>query len=159
MPFVPDSFDVPAGIHTRGFALRKLTIYDLVQDFAAVASSREHLQGIFGPNDPWPADVTLAQDLVDLGWHQKEFELRRSFTYTVVAADTDRCLGCVYIYPCDKRNFDAQVFLWVRQSELESGLDEALYSCMQDWLAREWPFSAVAFPGRAVCWQEWLHLP
>lgn len=158
MPFVPESFNIPSGLQTADFLLRKLTIHDLVQDFAAVASSRAHLKGIFGPDDPWPEGVTLEQDLVDLGWHQKEFELRRSFAYTVVTPDHARCLGCVYIYPCEKSAFDAQVFLWVRESELGRGLDQTLFHCVQNWLADSWPFAAVAFPGRAMSWAEWLAL-
>ena len=35
---------------------------------------------------PQPPFVpTVTENLGDLGWHEKEFELRRSFAYTVVA--------------------------------------------------------------------------
>ena len=156
--FVPDDFEIPAGLDAAGFILRPLTIHHLVKDFDAVATSTAHLHGLFGPDDDWPEGVTLEQDLVDLGWHQKEFELRRSFTYTVMTPDESRCLGCVYIYPCTQKNHDAQVFLWARQSELADGLEETLAAAVKDWLATLWPFRRVAFPGRDISWPDWLAL-
>ena len=79
---VPDDFEVPAGLEHARFRLRMLTVDDVVKDFDAFMSRVDH-QG-----EPQPAFVpTIAQNLVDLGWHQKEFELRRSFAYTVVAPD------------------------------------------------------------------------
>jgi len=77
-----------------------LTVNDVIKDYDAVMSSLNHLQGIFGPNSTWPeADLTLEQDLIDLGWHQKEFQIRSSFAYTVVSPDETRVLGCLYIFP------------------------------------------------------------
>ena len=157
--FVPKTATIPSGLKTTDFTLRKLTINDLVKDYDAVMSSVEHLQGVFGPEDSiWPAGLTLEEDLVNLGWHQKEFELRRSFAFTVMSPDESRCLGCVYVDPSEKLDYDAKVFLWVRQSELANGLDETLYSTVKTWLSEEWWFSNVAFPGREVGWDEWLSL-
>ncbi|MBK7471161.1 MAG: hypothetical protein IPI73_11545 [Betaproteobacteria bacterium] len=66
----------------------------------AVMSSREHLWQRFGANWGWPAaDMTIEQNIVDLGWHQKEFTLRSSFDYAVMSLDGARLLGCVYIDP------------------------------------------------------------
>ena len=71
--FVPDSVIIPTGIETKDFRIRILTINDLVKDYDAVISSVDHLRGVFGPDSSWPStDLTLEQDLVDLGWHQKE---------------------------------------------------------------------------------------
>ena len=65
-----------------------LTVNDVVKDYDAVMTSVDHLRGVFGPHSTWPRpDLTLEQDLIDLGWHQKEFQRRRSFSYTVVAPD------------------------------------------------------------------------
>ena len=86
MPFVPANFAIPQGFRTADFILRPLTIHDLIKDYDAVMSSRERLVGVFGPGADWPAaDMTLEEDLVDLGWHQGEFDRRRSFAYTVMA--------------------------------------------------------------------------
>ena len=98
--FAPDSVTIPSGIETKDFRIRGLTISDVVKDYDAVMSSIDHLTGVLGPSRVWPtANLTLEQDLIDLGWHQKEFQIRSSFTYTVMSLDESRCLGCVYIYP------------------------------------------------------------
>ena len=157
-PFVPDDFRVPAVLETDEFRLRMLTIHDVVKDFDAVTSSAEHLSGVW-PGGTWPEGLTVEQNLVDLGWHQKEFQMRRSFAYTVVTLEEDRVLGCVYLDPSRKRDHDAEVCLWVRQSELENGLDERLEAAVREWVSRDWPFERPAFPGRSVSWEEWAELP
>jgi hypothetical protein len=157
--FAPDSITIPYGIETVDFKLRMLTINDVVKDYDAVMSSAEHLTGIFGSDDVWPAGLTLEQDLIDLGWHQKEFEIRRSFAYTVMRPDESQCLGCVYVYPSEKSDYDAKVILWVRQSELGSGLDKKLFSTVKNWVSEKWWFSSVAYPGREMTWQQWESLP
>jgi hypothetical protein len=96
--FVPAEFEVPAGLETRDFRLRMLTIHDVVKDYEAVMTSREHLRqfsgdSVFGPHSTWPAaDLSLEQDLIDLGWHQKEFQRRSSFAYTVMSSTLFWCL-------------------------------------------------------------------
>jgi len=158
--FAPDSVTVPAGIETEDFRIRVLTINDVVRDYDAVMSSIDHLRGVFGPGSSWPsADLTLEQDLIDLGWHQKEFQNGSSFAYTVMSLDESRCLGCVYVYPSEKAGYDARVILWVRQSEIREGLDEKLFSAVKIWLSEEWWFTEAAFPGRELSWQEWESLP
>jgi hypothetical protein len=73
--------------------------------------------------------------------------------------DESRCLGCVYVYPSEKAGYNAKVILWVRQSEMEKGFDEKLYSAVKVWLSEEWWFTRAAFPGRQLSWQEWESLP
>ena len=144
---VPDSFSVPLRLAGEDFLLRPLTIHDLQRDYEAVMSSREHLQSL-DPGSQWPDGLTEEQNLIDLGWHQKEFQRRSSFAYSVVnPADTDT-LGCVYIYPSALPGCDVDVFLWARQSELASGLEERLLRAVQAWLSAEWPFTKVRYPGR-----------
>jgi hypothetical protein len=158
--FVPDSAIIPPGFETEEFKIRALTINDVVKDYDAVMSSVDHLKGVFGPESTWPSpDLTLEQDLIDLGWHQKEFQFRNSFAYTVVSLDESVCLGCVYVYPSEKSGYDAKVILWVRQSEIGKGLDGRLYSAVKSWLSEEWWFTRVAFPGRQLSWEEWGSLP
>ncbi len=158
--FVPDSAIVPVGFETRDFRIRMLTVNDVVKDYDAVMTSVSRLSGVFGPNSSWPApDLTLEQDLVDLGWHQKEFQIGSSFAFTVMTLDESRCLGCVYVDPSEKVGYDAMVILWVRQSEVGKGLDEKLFSEVKSWLAEEWWFSTFAFPGRTIDWLKWEALP
>ncbi len=156
--FVPPDFAVPAGLETSDFRLRMLTIHDVVKDYDAVMTSREHLRqddSVFGPQSSWPAaDLSLEQDLIDLGWHQKEFQRRTSFAYTVMSPDEQRCLGCVYFYPTDN-DYDAQAIAWVRQSDLH--LDAQLITALKQWLMEAWPcWQSVAWPGRDLTWNVWL---
>ena len=130
---VPDEFAVPAALETERFRLRMLTVRDVVADFEAI---RDRAPGL-----------TLEQNLIDLGWHQKEFQDRSSFAYTVVdPADDGHVLGCAYIYPTDEPGFDAVAKCWVRREA--AGLDRELYEGFRAWIEREWPFGRVTYPGR-----------
>lgn len=71
--------------------------------------------------------------------HQDEFLNRIAFAYTVMSLDESECLGCVYIDPSEKEQFDAEVYLWVRTSELQNGSDELLYEAVKDWIKERWP--------------------
>lgn len=100
-------------------------------------------------------DLTKEQDLIDLGWHQKEFQMRKSFAYKVVDKTESLYFGCVYIFPSAKKQFDAEVYLWVDKKEFNNGFDKELFDFVKVWLEKEWPFKKVAFPGREIGWEEW----
>lgn len=148
-PFVPPDFKVPEKLETDKFKLRMLKVTDVVKDYDAVMTSVEHLQGIFGPRSKWPPkDLTFEQDLIDLGWHQKEFQTRSSFAYTVMNLDESQCLGCVYIFQPRKEGFDAEVYMWLRKSAYDNGLDPILFKTVKKWITKKWPFKKVRYPGR-----------
>lgn len=120
-----------------------------MRDYDAVMSSRARLWELFGEAWGWPPeDLTLEQDLIELAWHQKEGELRRSFNFAVLSPDERRLLGCVYVDPPDGDDRDAEVFYWIRSDELP--LERELGAAVREWIAREWPFRRVAYPGRAA---------
>jgi hypothetical protein len=144
-PLVPASFEVPVGLETDRYQLRMLTVHDVIKDYEAVMSSVAHLKGVLDPGSSWPEGLSLEQNLIDLGWHQKEFQRRSSFAYTVVRPDEKQCLGCIYIYP--STDADVDVFLWVRADEFES-LDEHLNQTIRNWMTTNWPFKKVSYPGR-----------
>lgn len=146
---VPHDFVVPEILETDKFRLRMLKVTDVVKDYDAVMTSVDHLQGVFGERDKWPSkDLTLEQDLIDLGWHQKEFQNRSSFAYTVMNLDESQCLGCVYIFPSRSPDFEADVFMWVRQSEFDKGLDSILFNTVKSWIVDKWPFNKTNYSGR-----------
>ncbi len=158
VPFLPVGFQVPQTLETGEFRLRMLTVNDVVKDYDAVMSSVEHCKTIW-PGGKWPDGLTLEQNLIDLGWHQKEFQTRRSFAYTVVRLDESKVLGCVYIEPTRKQGYDAEVYLWARESELAGGLEDRLHHAVRDWIATAWPFTSVGYPGRSITWDAWRALP
>lgn len=157
-PFVDAEFEVPDILETQEFRLRMLTVNDVVKDYDAVMSSVEQLRKVW-PDSAWPDGLTLERNLVDLGWHQREFQSRDSFAYTVVSLDETKVLGCVYVNPTRKRGYDAQVFLWARESEVGTDRDSRLFDAVNDWLAEEWPFKNAAFPGRQIDWNTWKSIP
>ncbi|MEQ8515761.1 MAG: hypothetical protein RIC38_09180 [Chromatocurvus sp.] len=137
-PFVPRNFDVPRSMAVSGMRLQALTLDHAEADFAAVTSSRDHLQALFGKG--WPDGLTPEQHRIDLAWHQKEFDRRTSFAYAVLPESGQDVLGCVYVSPSDRSAFDAEVRYWVRSSELASGLQERLGAALADWMEEVWPF-------------------
>ena len=156
--FVPAEYVVSSELVTANFTLRMLSVDDVEKDFEAVMSSAARLSQVW-PDSGWPAGLTLRQNLIDLGWHEKEFQNRSSFAYTMVASDESQVLGCVYFYPTEKVGYDAEVFLWVRESEAARDLDKELFEVVQHWLASDWPFENPAYPGRTISWEHWDSLP
>jgi hypothetical protein len=153
---VPDDFQVPELFENTRVRLRILTVNDVEKDYDAVMTSIDHLQGAFGPDSKWPSkELTLEQDLIDLGWHQKEFQKRSSFAYTVMSPDESECIGCVYIYPSPNSVYDSMVIMWVRQSEVKNGLDAHLSEIVKKWVREKWPFKNPGYPGRDIGWDEW----
>lgn len=154
--FLAAEFQVPDEVRTDRYRMRPLEVHDVVRDYDAVMSSIEHLQESFGVEYGWPThDLSLEQNLVDLGWHQKEFERRTSFAYAVMSLDDKRELGCVYINPSPVPSYDAMVYMWVRSEETQNGLDQHLESRVRAWISESWPFERVAYPGRDFSWSDW----
>ena len=154
IPFIPDDFEVPATLETNEYRLRMLSINDVDMDYEAVMSSVNHLSQVW-PDSNWPESLTLEQNLIDLAWHQKEFQRRTSFAYTMVTLDEKKVIGCVYFYPTSKPGYDTEIFMWVRESELNTGLDSRLFETVRIWLKDDWPFESPAFPGRLISWEDW----
>jgi hypothetical protein len=103
-----------------------LSVDDVKQDYEAVIESRELLHSMFGSS--WPREgFTLTENLTDLEQHQQEFLNREAFAYTIVSLDESRVLGCIYINPARKVDINAEVYMWVRQSEYDQGLDPILF--------------------------------
>lgn len=144
---VPEDFRVPKNFKTEEFFLKPLTITNLIEDYDAVMSSSNHLKGLMDESN-WPLGLTIEENLIDLGWHQREFTLGHSFTYAVLSRDKKSYLGCCYIYPEEEIINGIQVFYWIRQSKLREGLEVRLGEVLKKWLSTCWPFEVVRFPGR-----------
>ena len=154
---IKTDFAVPERLETDEFRLRMLTVNDLVKDYDAVMTSVEHLKSSFSviAEDDWPEGLTLEEDLIDLGWHQREFTLGFSFAYTVMSLDESTCLGCVYFEPTSRGDYDVAISMWVRESELAGGLDRRLFQAVKSWVSSEWPFSNPAYPARDIPVAAW----
>ncbi|SEG92405.1 hypothetical protein SAMN04489712_13344 [Thermomonospora echinospora] len=156
--FLPADFVVPTLVAGQRFRIRPITVHDVVKDYDAVMSSRERLWERFGERWGWPAaEYTVEQALVDLGWLQKEGQLRRSFAFAVLTADEERMLGRVHILPPPgpEPGADAGVVFWVRADEEGTGLERELAGFVREWTTVTWPFKSVRYPGEDIGWEEW----
>ncbi len=135
-----------------------LSIDDVEKDYEAVTASTRRLKGLLEPESSWPEGLTQKEDLIDLAWHQREFTLRHSFAYTMMAADESRCLGCCYFFPTNTSEFDAAAFYWVREGEGADARDREFGDHLKRWLGEVWPFGRVAFPGREQSWEAWQRM-
>ena len=149
MPFDKKNLVAPIEADSSRFILRPLTIHHVIKDYDAVMTSQVHLWQRFGEIWAWPAaDLTLEQDLIDLAWHQKEFQTNSSFAYAVLSLDQSHVLGCLYIYPSNTLQAEADVWFWARQSELEQNLEHYIEIFIFDWLSESWPFDMVMLNGK-----------
>jgi RimJ/RimL family protein N-acetyltransferase len=136
----PSSGSAPREMRTGRLILRPLRASDAERDYDAVMSSPSELRRCRGSD--WPSDdFTLAENRADLERHEHEHERGEAFTYTVLAPDEARCLGCVYIVPvwpeaaplCDAAACAACVGFWVRASEWVNDLDRHLLTTLREW--------------------------
>lgn len=149
MKLVSDSFQVPEKLQQQEFIIRKLMFDDAELDYKAVMSSINIIKQTRGGNWPSP-DLSFKDDQIDLAWHQREFENRTSFAYTVMSSDEKECFGCLYLYPPGYRNeaskdADVDVSFWVTQKAYDKGLYLTLYKTLDTWLKSSWPFKKVVY--------------
>ena len=45
------------------------------------------------------------------------------------------------------------------RNEANTGLDAHLFSAIKEWVAKDWWFKSVAYPGREIAWKDWEDLP
>jgi hypothetical protein len=145
--FVPADFELPKGFETPEFRVRPITIADVEKDYEAVMESIDIIHTSL-LSDTWPtASFTLEDNRRDLAEKERRFEQRMSFTYIVVTPSEHQVLGSVYINK-GINGPDAAVFMWVRKTAYEAGLDPVLEKTVRDWIEQEWPFEWVVYPGR-----------
>jgi hypothetical protein len=79
----------------------------------------------------------------------------------VLSPDRAECLGCVYIFPTGASflaksavtpvghdtwaNVDVVVYFWVRQTQMDKGLDKRLLAALRVWFAQEWMADTAVF--------------
>lgn len=150
MSFVPENFIVPERLKTDQFVINKATYTNAVLDYKAIMSSIDIIRKTRG-GGLWPTShLTLLDSEIDLAWHQREFEYRSTFAYSIMSQNGDECLGFIYIYPPgfrDQKSLegDADISFWVTQKSYDAGLYKIVYDTLCDWLKKDWPFKNVIF--------------
>ncbi|AUG80801.1 hypothetical protein CFP65_6134 [Kitasatospora sp. MMS16-BH015] len=160
-PWLPADFVHPVRVPVLdGYHLRPISGEDTELDYPAVMGSRDRLWSIYGEAWSWPpATMTYQQDYEDLVRHAVEIEAHESFNYALFDEAETALLGCVYIDPARKADYEAEVSWWVVDSQVGTELEQALDATVPRWLAEEWPFAKVALIGPEITWAEWLALP
>jgi len=126
---------IPA-VHVLGeVTLRALSVHDLERDFSAVMESAAEIKAA-NPGSHWPDGLTKEKNLIDLAWHQREFEARRSFAWVIESGD-GAYLGCLYVYPSIAGEQAADVVWWWRTGVMISR--SAFREHLLQWLASDWP--------------------
>lgn len=130
------TYSIPSTHRLGDFTLKSLSISDLDRDFDAIMESAADIKAA-NPGSNWPDGLTREKNLIDLAWHQREFEARRSFAWVIESREGDY-LGCLYVYPSIAGDETADVIWWWR-----SGIDSATHSFRENvgaWLASDtWP--------------------
>ena len=147
--FVPKDFSPPV-LEKDDYRARKLSAKDVYLDYTAVMSSIDIIHKTRGGKWPTP-DLTIEDNLIDLCWHQREFEFKTSFAYTVMSKDETECLGCIYFYPprasmsdaASNDDADVSISWWVTQKAYDQGFYERLSKDIKEWVEKEWPFKKV----------------
>lgn len=133
---IPSTFDVPELKQFDSFQLRAIRAADAESDYEAVMESKIRLRNMFGGD--WPRDdFSLAENRTDLDEHERAFEQRESFTYSIVSTDGRRVLGCVYLVP--EKDTKANVLFWVRESALGTHPESLIRRELEGWLKNDWP--------------------
>ena len=151
---LPGKFIVPENYTTHDFYFTVLEPSLTNIDYEAVMSSQERLRKVFRPNDSWPAqEMTIAENTKDLIRHASEFRQKKAFAYSVYTKNKDDYIGCIYINPTLNKDYNCEVYLWVKDSRID--LDEKLFQQTKKWLDEYWKLKCVAYPGRDIPWSIW----
>ncbi|RBL67360.1 hypothetical protein C3E98_032390, partial [Pseudomonas sp. MWU13-2625] len=160
MLLVPADFYPPRQVCFADFQLDVLGPDHAQADHQAVQANADAIRHVFGPDNHWPpADIGFKENLADLQRHFDEFEQCVAFAYCLLSPDKQGYLGCLYIKPIKSRQendwrklrFQAQAFLWLSAGDKPLPADQAV-TTVQNWLAQDWPFAAVAWSGREMSW-------
>lgn len=122
---------LPRDAWLGAFHLTPLSVAQVAEDFANVTASEAVLVGTFG--DDWPKGLTLAANLVDMGWHEREFTARRSFAWIVRDPDGVYA-GCAYLYPAIGERGRGEVVTWMIDTPDRPARLAAFNAAFRDWL-------------------------
>jgi hypothetical protein len=142
--FIPDDFEPPRELELGDVHLSVLCLDDLDPDYEAVMETGSALHGLFHEGHRWPDGLTRRDDLIDLAWHEKEFERRSSFAWGLWRFDSNRYLGSAYVYPDPGRRATAHAVHWIRSGETDRDLRSRFKAEWEAWV-RSWPIPSVRF--------------
>ncbi|MEO1548999.1 MAG: hypothetical protein AAFR93_01040 [Pseudomonadota bacterium] len=127
----PDFADsaLPKQAHLAGFTLTPLSSPYAQEDFDVVMASAPVLKGLFG--NSWPEGLTLEANRVDLAWHEREFDARRSFAW-IIRGEDGGYQGCAYLYPELGQRGVGEIAIWFAEAP---GAKDAITRFKAAWVA------------------------
>jgi len=138
----PQLTRVPSGFVKGDVVVEPLSITHAVIDLEAVFVSKEQLHKKYPSDSNWPLNINLHDNIVDLGWHEKEFRDKSSFAFTVTNSARNKCFGCIYIYP---NGGSAAMSYWLRQDGASPITEAEFEVALHDWIASEWQDARIQF--------------
>lgn len=147
----PDFADIalPREAMLTGVRLTALGPEVLEEDYDAVMASKAALAGFWGD---WPSGLTREEDALDLAWHEREFTLKRSFSWVVRGMEGEY-LGCFYLFPDPGRRGAAEAVLWIVDRADRLVRMEAIHRAVSAWIRPQLP------PGLVLRWRTSPGLP
>lgn len=131
----PELISPPIGFEQSGIVVEPISVTHVIIDFEAVYVSRHKLHEKYATQSNWPLNITLHDNLVDLGWHEKEFRDGSSFAYTITNHSRSKCFGCIYITPTME---GPTLSFWLR-SDGASPINETSFEIIiRNWLTTAW---------------------
>jgi hypothetical protein len=101
------------------------------EDFAVVTRSAPVLRGFFGGD--WPDGLTLAENRIDLAWHEREFTTCRSLSWILRDA-AGTYLGCAYVFPRLGERLRGDIYLWLADHPERRARLAAFQPLLAEWL-------------------------
>ncbi|MEM7753403.1 MAG: hypothetical protein AAF230_08320 [Pseudomonadota bacterium] len=123
--------DLPRRFDVGACTLTPLDVAAVDEDFAAVLATAPLMEGIFGD---WPAGLTRETNLIDMAWHDREFDARRSFSWIIRDAE-GTYLGCFYLFPELGTRGRAKATFWLCDLPDRVGFAATLKQDLSSWLA------------------------
>jgi hypothetical protein len=108
-----------------------LSVAQADEDFDAVTSSVRVLRGFDGGD--WPLGLTREDNLIDMGWHEREFTTHRSFAW-IIRDREGQYLGCAYLYPDIAKRGSGRVVTWMCDTPHRIDQLGAFNRVFHDWL-------------------------
>jgi hypothetical protein len=152
---IPEGFIMPQWENDKYFA-RMLKMSDCYIDYINVMDSMEVIPEARGGID-WPTpDLTIEDNLISLGYHQRQSEYNQGFSYIVFTRDTNEYFGCFYIYPMGFRtpvndentNFDADISFWITKKFYSKDLYFNFWEDLQVFIKENYPFFKFYFSNK-----------
>lgn len=129
-------FEPPRAVELGAYRLTILAPDAVEEDYAAVIESAARLRGFMGGD--WPDGLTLEDNWIDLAWHLREFDTKRSFAW-IVRDQAKGYLGCAYVFPRFMEDA-ANVSVWMRSGAGPEAHEHAFSALLTDWLTGpDWP--------------------